>query len=107
MIKNVVININYFIAKYDFDVGNKLKPMASIRNFATIKMFSHNSIMELLQLCSFHLRRDEAQYSSLWMLDGTPITDLNDVPEDCQVLVCSTVPSAEEALFEDLAPRAH
>jgi predicted Ser/Thr protein kinase len=26
MSKNVVININYYIAKYDFDIGNKIRP---------------------------------------------------------------------------------
>jgi predicted Ser/Thr protein kinase len=26
MSKNIVININYYIAKYDFDIGNKIRP---------------------------------------------------------------------------------
>ena len=25
MSKNIVININYYIAKYDFDIGNKIR----------------------------------------------------------------------------------
>lgn len=48
MAKNVVINVNYYIAKYDFEIGNKIKPNVGERDPKAINMFQTNAILEML-----------------------------------------------------------
>lgn len=90
--KNVVLNVNYFVAKYDFEIGNKIKPNNERRVDTTIKLFNTNCILEILQICSWQLTQDRKSYNSLWLLDGSQVTDLNNLPEDCEVLICSEMP---------------
>lgn len=53
MMKNIVLNVNYFVAKYDYEIGNKIKPNNERRVEATIKLFNTNCILEILQICSW------------------------------------------------------
>lgn len=52
-VRNIVINVNFYKAKYDFEIGKKIKPNSEILNAANVKLFNKNCILEILQLCSF------------------------------------------------------
>jgi hypothetical protein len=53
MSKNVALNVNFYIAKYDFEIGNKIRPNNERRNADIIQLFNTNCIMEILQICSY------------------------------------------------------
>ena len=78
---NVAININTFVAKYDFDIAKKLKQDAEEDHESDsdeMKMskaeinqtFKTNAILEILQICSNELAKGNEYYQSLWTLDG-------------------------------------
>ena len=78
---NVAINVNKYIAKYDFDIARKVKP--SLEELeegeerapeepesVTRRRFATNAILEILQICSNELSHDDRCFESLWTLDG-------------------------------------
>lgn len=84
---NIAININKYIAKYDFEIADKIKPpkdgLSSEDEKVEIderppplseailkKKFAQNTILEILQLCTNNLSRDNRCYESIWTLDG-------------------------------------
>ena len=62
MAKNVLINVNYYIAKYDYEIGNKIKPNSEPRDLQAILMFKRNCILEILSICSYELTNDTKNY---------------------------------------------
>ena len=46
-------------------------------------------MMELLQECSKALSNDQKTYKSLWLIDGTHIRDVTQIPNDCKILLVS------------------
>ena len=69
---NIAININKFIAKYDFEIAKKVKPTldelsegeeepSTPEPEEVIKQkFRENAILEILQLCTNELSRDDS-----------------------------------------------
>ena len=60
---NVAINLNKFIAKYDFDIARKLmkneeKESLYRDQIFVREQFRDNAIMEILQICSNELSKD-------------------------------------------------
>lgn len=71
---NIAINVNKFIAKYDFEIASKLKhtekeQIAEDEPFVR-QQFSINAILEILQVCSNELAKEGEYYQSIWTLDG-------------------------------------
>jgi len=58
--------------------------------------FRRLAVREILNLCSFEMTSHERIFTSLWTTSGSQITDLNDVPFDCQMLIVSELPMIEE-----------
>ena len=54
---NVLININKYIAKYDFDIADKLKYNPMIRKLEVEMNFRRAAIYEILNLCSFEISK--------------------------------------------------
>ena len=71
---NVAIDVNRYIAKYDFDIALKLQPeeekVSGPYKPSTVDPFNKNAVMEILQICSHELATNERCYNSLWTLDG-------------------------------------
>jgi len=82
-LKNVVVNINKYKAKYDFDIAQKFNITNSIRNVEAEKHFKNLAIFEILMICSYEFTKNKTIYSSIWNTQGQQISDLNDVPKDC------------------------
>ena len=82
------LDINYFRAKYDFDIAEKLsgrKPATS--NPDVFEDFKHKATDELLNRISEVL--GNTTFSSLFTFDGQPIASLDQIPADCQLLLVS------------------
>ena len=71
LLRNVVLNINVYIAKYDFDIANKISECHAVKRAEAIRLFNTNCIIELLHDCSRLLTKNKKTYMSLWMLNGT------------------------------------
>jgi hypothetical protein len=54
---NVLINVNKYIAKYDFDIADKLKYNPMIRKLEVEINFKRAAIYEILNLCSFEITK--------------------------------------------------
>lgn len=95
---NVAINVNKFIAKYDFDIAIKLKPdlekeEEDERDENEIRQTFHtNAILEILQICSNELAKENEYYQSLWTLDGKQINNFDDLDPETKILLCSHLP---------------
>ena len=75
---NVAININKYIAKYDFDIASKLQRCEREEGadgperdeHEVREQFATNAILEVLQVCSNVLSKDDRCYQSIWTLDA-------------------------------------
>jgi hypothetical protein len=92
---NVVININKYIAKYDFDIAAKLKYTTQPRTPKKEAEFTTCAIFEILDVCSHELTKHRVTFQSIWTFNGEPVTDLNRLDADCRVCVVSEMPMAE------------
>ncbi len=54
---NVLINVNKYIAKYDFDIAEKLKFNPMLRKLEVEMNFRRAAIYEILNLCSFEITK--------------------------------------------------
>ena len=97
---NVAIDVNKYIAKYDFDIALKLQPeedrVGKPLESGTMDLFNKNAVLEILQVCSHELADKEKCYNSLWTLDGQQVTDLNELPEDTKICLVSYLPMSDE-----------
>jgi len=59
---NLVINVSKYIAKYDYDIADKVKRSLRPRSQGVINLFNKNAILEILQLCSFELTNNEKNF---------------------------------------------
>ena len=96
---NVAVDVNKYIAKYDFEIALKLQPeedrVGGPLAPGTLDLFKKNAVLEILQVCSHELADKEKCYNSLWTLDGHQVTDLNELPEDTKICLVSYLPMAE------------
>ena len=85
------IDINRFIAKYDFDVARKICPVSKGVNLRAElqNTFKMTALMEVLQHCSNYLSKGQKYFQSIYTLDGTFIRDLDEIPSDAQILIVS------------------
>jgi len=67
---NVTININKYIAKYDYDIGQSICPTHLRRNIEDENNFKKTAIFEILQICSLELADGVKIFQSLWGFDG-------------------------------------
>lgn len=82
MASHCAINVNKYIAKYDFDIASKFKKAVKQRKQKVIDLFRETAVKEILAVISYELTDDRKEFRSIWTLDGTPIRDLNDLPND-------------------------
>lgn len=98
--KQLRIDINKYIAKYDFDVAKKICPMVSGTNYREElqNTFKMTAMLEVIQLCSQYINKGKKTFQSLYTLDGKFVRDLEDIPEDCQIILVSENPPPKEQL---------
>lgn len=100
---NCAININKYIAKYDFDFAQKLNNPLIKRKQNILDLFTKKVVDEVLAMASYELTDDRKTFRSIWMLDGTPIRNLDLLPRNTQVLLVSELPyPKDEAYFAKL-----
>jgi hypothetical protein len=92
---NVVINLNKYIAKYDYDIAAKVCTNQERRNVKDEESFKRAALFEILQICSIELTGGRTSFQSLWSYDGIPYSDLNDIPKDCKLMLASELPMHE------------
>ena len=73
---NVKININKYIAKYDYSIGNLICQSAAPRNTHAEKNFPNQAIFEILEVCSRQLSGGSKIFQSLWGFDGVSYDEL-------------------------------
>ena len=100
---NVAININKYIAKYDFEIASKLKhtekeDINDDERFVR-QQFNITAILEILQLCSNELATSGQYYQSLWTLDGKQITQFSEIKPDAKILLVSYLPMMDHNAF--------
>ena len=89
---NVTVNINKYIAKYDYDIAQYVCPNTIRRKNEDMREFDLQAIYEVLELCSAKITAASRVFQSLWTLDGKCVTCLLDLPSECQMLVASERP---------------
>lgn len=59
VVKQLKVDINRYIAKYDFDVGRKICPLQCGENYREElqNTFKMTAMLEVIQLCSAHMSR--------------------------------------------------
>ena len=89
--KQMRIDVNKYIAKYDFDIARKICPIVSGNSFREDlqNAFKATALMEVLQQCSNYLSRGKKQVQSLYTFDGVYISDLDSIPEGTKILLVS------------------
>ena len=100
---NITINLNKYIAKYDYDIAHVLHATTAKRTAAEEFKFKQQAVFEILQMCSVQLAEGKKVFQSLWDTYGRQYNDLNQVPEDVKVLICSEMPMQDSACI--LRPR--
>jgi hypothetical protein len=95
-----MININKYIAKYDFDIAQKLKAITRLRNKDAETYFKRQVIYEILEICSFEFSKNETIYQSIWDIEGKQINDLDDVPANCHMLIMSELPMHDTSYLQ-------
>jgi hypothetical protein len=100
--KQVKIDINRFMAKYDFDIAKKICPTISGATYHDefANVFKENALMEVLQECSEQFSNGEKIYQSLYTFDGKFISSLEAIPKDCKLLLVSESAPPKERLDE-------
>ena len=92
----MAININRYIAKYDYKIAKLICPTQMVDVNRLIEQdFQKRAINEILALCSQKLYDGSKIFQSLWSSDGVEFTDLNDVPDGCQLLIASEQPMSQ------------
>ena len=96
--KQLRIDINRYLAKYDFDVAKKICPMVSGTNYREELQdaFKLTAMVEVIQLCSMHMSKGKKAFQSLYTMDGNYIRDLEEIPADCQIILVSENPPPKE-----------
>ena len=98
--KRIKIDVNKYIAKYDFDIASKICPMKSgvDYNDAYQDFYKQNALMELLQECSNAFTGGSKVYQSLFTFDGKFISSLDEIPADTKIIFVSE----REPPYQDL-----
>jgi len=89
--KHIKININRYIAKYDFDIAKRICPTRAVgvQREELQSTFKATALMEVLQQCSGFMSRGKKNFQTLYTLDGRYIRDLDEIPDDCQIVLVS------------------
>lgn len=92
--KRIKIDVNKYIAKYDFDIASKICPIRSgvDYNDAYQDFYKQNAMMEILQECSNAFTAGSKVYQSLFTFDGQFIATLDDIPADTKIIFVSERP---------------
>ena len=110
---NVAININKYIAKYDFDIAAKLQRREREEGadgperdeHEVREQFATNAILEVLQVCSNVLSKDDRCYQSIWTLDAKQVSDLDELDPDCKICLVSHLPAFNKLDQANIRPR--
>jgi len=94
---NTVINLNKYIAKYDYDIASKVCTNNEKRAAKDEESFKKAALYEILQKCSEELTGGRKNFQSLWSFNGVPYSDLNDIPDDCKLMLVSELPMHENS----------
>lgn len=90
--KKVNVNINRYIAKYNFEIARKLRGvnMDVIPPIESQKIFNRFAMLELLHDISGLLNGGKLYYNRLSLIDGTILdNDITKIPEDTKILLVS------------------
>ena len=68
--QNILININKYIVKYDFDIADKLKCNPRNRTEQMEGDFKRAAIYEILHICSLELAQHKKTFNSMWTFNG-------------------------------------
>ena len=110
---NVAININKYIARYDFDIASKLQRREreegadeQERDEQEVReQFATNAVLEVLQVCSNVLSKDDRCYQSIWTLDARQVSDLDELDPDCKICLVSHLPAFNRLDQANIRPR--
>jgi hypothetical protein len=56
------------------------------------KNFPNKAIFEILEICSRQLVGGTKIFQSLWGFDGTIYRQLDEVPQECEMMIASEIP---------------
>jgi len=86
------MNINKYIAKYDFEIANKLrgKRVEVVTPKDKQKVFYRFAMLELLHDISSVLNGGKVFYNTLTTMEGNRLqVDITQIPEDTRILIVS------------------
>ena len=90
--KKAIMNVNKYIAKYDFEIANKLrgKRVEVITPKDKQKVFYRFAMLELLHDISSILNGGKVFYNTLTTMEGDSLpVDITQIPEDARILIVS------------------
>ena len=90
--KKAIMNINKYIAKYDFEIANKLrgKRVEVVTPKDKQKVFYRFAMLELLHDISSVLNGGNVFYNTLTTMEGNRLpVDITQIPEDARILIVS------------------
>ncbi|CDW85058.1 UNKNOWN [Stylonychia lemnae] len=101
--KQVVLNVNKYIAKYNFEIARKLSGeyYTETKENNRQLMFDLKALQELLQDVSNTISGGKKVYNSLFTVNGKFIKDLKSIPSDCRLVLCSNAEIQQQILEED------
>ena len=93
--QKAVININMYIAKYDFEIARKVKgsKVEILSYIEKQRLFHRLAMLELLYDISKILKGDPSYFNRMSLIDGTHLEqDITSIPQDCRLIIVSQVP---------------
>ena len=97
--KKVNVNINRYIAKYNFEIARKLRGVNVEKKAPTEsqKIFNRFAMLELLHDVSGLLNGGKVYFNRLSLIDGTVIdNDITKIPDDTKILLVSKFEDDQE-----------
>lgn len=107
--KKAVIDVNKYIAKYDFEIARKIKggKVEVLPYTEKQRVFHRFAIAELLFEVSRVLNGGQKYFNGMSLLDGTKLdiqtSGVMAIPEDCKLVIVNYVPvESQEYRFKGL-----
>jgi hypothetical protein len=95
----VNVNINRYIAKYNFEIARKIRGdnLDVIPQTGSQKLFNRFAMLELLHDVSGLLNGGKVYFNRLSLIDGTVVdNDITKIPEDTKILLVSKCEDDQE-----------
>lgn len=96
--KKVVINVNPYLAKYDFEIARKVQggKVEILSYTEKQRLFHRLAMLELLFDISKLLKGEASYFNRMSLIDGTHLEqDITSIPLDCKLILVSKVPDFE------------